>query len=237
MERLTLNAGLRWEPYFGTNFDNGAISNFVLDNFRGGVKSTVYVNAPAGLIYPGRPRVPRRQDGVEQAVAEFLAAPGRRMGRERRRPNRGALLVRDQLRVSGSRVPAGGGAGGPVQQPRRPEWKPAVRGSVSRGPRRAAAPGAESDPQRRGVPRVRVVLGDRSRHQLDARPVVERHRRAAGRRIHAGVGQLPGQLSRSPVGQRPAEPGRLPGPRPMHAAGRVRIRPARPRRTSSSGVR
>ena len=28
-DRVTLNVGLRWEPYFGQNIDNGAISNFV----------------------------------------------------------------------------------------------------------------------------------------------------------------------------------------------------------------
>ena len=63
LERVTLNAGLRWEPFLGTNFDNGAISNFVLDNFRSGVKSTVYVNAPAGLIYPGDPGFPEGKTG------------------------------------------------------------------------------------------------------------------------------------------------------------------------------
>ena len=71
MERLTLNAGLRWEPYFGTNFDNGAISNFVLDNFRTGVKSTVYVNAPAGLIYPGDPGFPDGKTGLSKRWLNF----------------------------------------------------------------------------------------------------------------------------------------------------------------------
>ena len=52
---MTLNLGLRWEPYFGTNFKDATISNFVRDNFDKGVKSTVYINAPAGLIYPGDP--------------------------------------------------------------------------------------------------------------------------------------------------------------------------------------
>ena len=52
-DRLTLNAGLRWEPFFGTYADNRAISNFVLENFRKGIKSTQYDNAPPGLTYPG----------------------------------------------------------------------------------------------------------------------------------------------------------------------------------------
>jgi hypothetical protein len=74
--RLTLNAGLRWEPYFGTNFDNGAISNFVLDNFKKGVKSTVYVNAPAGLIYPGDPGFPKGKTGLNQQWLNFSPRVG-----------------------------------------------------------------------------------------------------------------------------------------------------------------
>ena len=76
MDRLTLNGGLRWEPYFGTNFDNGAISNFVLDNFRGGVKSTVYVNAPAGLIYPGDPGFPEGKTGLSKRWLNFSPRVG-----------------------------------------------------------------------------------------------------------------------------------------------------------------
>ena len=30
---MTLNVGLRWEPYFGTNFKDATISNFVRENF------------------------------------------------------------------------------------------------------------------------------------------------------------------------------------------------------------
>jgi hypothetical protein len=54
-DRVTLNGGLRWEPYFGQNILNGAISNFSMENFRNNVKTSVYKNAPAGLIYPGDP--------------------------------------------------------------------------------------------------------------------------------------------------------------------------------------
>ena len=70
-ERVTLNTGLRWEPYFGTNFDNGAISNFVLDNFKKGIKSTVYTNAPAGLIYPGDPGFPEGKTGLNKQWLNF----------------------------------------------------------------------------------------------------------------------------------------------------------------------
>jgi len=62
--RMTLNAGVRWEPYFGQNLLNGAIYNFSLENFRNNVKSTVFTNAPAGLIYPGDPGFPPGRSGL-----------------------------------------------------------------------------------------------------------------------------------------------------------------------------
>ena len=61
-DRLTLNVGLRWEPYFGQNITNGAVSNFVLENFRQGIKTKRFTNAPAGIIYPGDPGFP---DGLK----------------------------------------------------------------------------------------------------------------------------------------------------------------------------
>jgi hypothetical protein len=51
--RVTVNGGLRWEPFFGQNVENGVISVFSMDNFDRGVKSTVFLNAPAGLLYDG----------------------------------------------------------------------------------------------------------------------------------------------------------------------------------------
>jgi hypothetical protein len=51
--RVTVNGGVRWEPYFGQNVRNGVLSVFNMDNFRKGVRSTVFLNAPAGLLYAG----------------------------------------------------------------------------------------------------------------------------------------------------------------------------------------
>jgi hypothetical protein len=62
--RLTVNAGVRWEPYFGQNLLNGATYNFSLENFRKNVKSTMFRNAPAGLIYPGDPGFPPGRSGL-----------------------------------------------------------------------------------------------------------------------------------------------------------------------------
>ena len=64
--RMTINAGVRWEPYFGQNLSNGAIYNFSLENFRNNVKSTVFRNAPAGLIYPGDPGFPPGRSGLHR---------------------------------------------------------------------------------------------------------------------------------------------------------------------------
>jgi hypothetical protein len=51
--KLTVNLGLRWEPFLPPAMKNGAIYNFNLANFYAGVKSTVYNNAPAGMTFPG----------------------------------------------------------------------------------------------------------------------------------------------------------------------------------------
>ena len=54
-ERITINGGIRWEPYLGENMRNGAISNFSFENFAAGIKTKRFLNAPAGLMYPGDP--------------------------------------------------------------------------------------------------------------------------------------------------------------------------------------
>ncbi len=64
-DRLTLNLGVRWEPYFGQNITNGAVSNFVLENFRQGIKTQRFMNAPAGIIYPGDPGFPDGLKGTD----------------------------------------------------------------------------------------------------------------------------------------------------------------------------
>ena len=75
-DRVTINAGLRWEPYFGQSVLNGAISNFSLDNFRRNVKSTVFRNAPAGLIYPGDDGYPSGKTGLNTQWWNFSPRVG-----------------------------------------------------------------------------------------------------------------------------------------------------------------
>jgi len=60
---VTVNYGMRWEPYFGQNVENNAVTIFRMENFQKVVKSTVFHNAPAGLTYPGDPGFPKGQTG------------------------------------------------------------------------------------------------------------------------------------------------------------------------------
>lgn len=52
---LTVNFGIRWEPFLPPSEINGSVYNFSLANLIAGVKSTQFVNAPPGLSYPGDP--------------------------------------------------------------------------------------------------------------------------------------------------------------------------------------
>jgi hypothetical protein len=51
--RVTLNYGLRWEPYLSAKDANGFNTAFIRGNFDKGIRSTIYPNAPIGLVFPG----------------------------------------------------------------------------------------------------------------------------------------------------------------------------------------
>ncbi len=53
--RLTLNYGLRWEPFFPMQVGDGRVYTFSLARFYAGTESTVWTNAPPGFYYPGDP--------------------------------------------------------------------------------------------------------------------------------------------------------------------------------------
>jgi hypothetical protein len=53
--RLTVNMGVRWEPYLPAEQFNGAIYNFNMADMIASKYTTVYKNAPPGLTYPGDP--------------------------------------------------------------------------------------------------------------------------------------------------------------------------------------
>jgi hypothetical protein len=50
---FTLNAGVRWEPYLAAHDDYGFYSHFDMDWFVAGRRSSVFTNAPAGMMFQG----------------------------------------------------------------------------------------------------------------------------------------------------------------------------------------
>ena len=75
-KRVTLNMGLRWDPYQGAVWENGTITNFSLDNFHSGVKSTMFPNAPPGLLFPGDPGFPPGKTGFNKQWWNFSPRAG-----------------------------------------------------------------------------------------------------------------------------------------------------------------
>jgi hypothetical protein len=58
--RLTLNYGVRWNPFFPEEFIQSDTNNFSLASFYANQKSTVIPTAPPGFTYPGDPGFPGR---------------------------------------------------------------------------------------------------------------------------------------------------------------------------------
>ena len=72
---LTINAGIRWEPFIPLRNTYSWASNFDEARFRAGVKSKVYPQAPAGLLFPGDDGYPGR--GTSEAKwAQFAPRLG-----------------------------------------------------------------------------------------------------------------------------------------------------------------
>jgi Carboxypeptidase regulatory-like domain len=55
---LTLNYGVRWEPYFGPYDANAKHAFFSRERFDKGIKSDVFPNAPAGIYFQGEGGIP-----------------------------------------------------------------------------------------------------------------------------------------------------------------------------------
>lgn len=51
--RLTVNYGLRWEPYLAGSILNGWVTHFNQQDLLNNTHSTIYPNAPAGTLFPG----------------------------------------------------------------------------------------------------------------------------------------------------------------------------------------
>jgi Carboxypeptidase regulatory-like domain/TonB dependent receptor len=72
--RLTLNLGLRYDPQFPWKETKYRIEQFSVSNYYANVKSNVYTNAPAGLLFPGDAGVP--QWGTNGSYANFSPRVG-----------------------------------------------------------------------------------------------------------------------------------------------------------------
>jgi hypothetical protein len=72
----TLNYGLRWEPWFPQQHDNGAVYNFSVERFRAGQRSTVFPQAPPGFTYPGDPGFPNGKAGMHTVWSNFTPRIG-----------------------------------------------------------------------------------------------------------------------------------------------------------------
>jgi hypothetical protein len=62
--RVTVNLGVRWEPYFGQYVENDAVVIWKQENFDQNIRSRVFLNAPPGLIYPGDEGFPDGKTGL-----------------------------------------------------------------------------------------------------------------------------------------------------------------------------
>jgi hypothetical protein len=67
--RLTLNLGLRYDPFFPWQERKGRVEQFVPQDYINNVRSTQFINAPPGLLFPGDPGVP--QWGVDARLTNF----------------------------------------------------------------------------------------------------------------------------------------------------------------------
>jgi len=67
LPKLTLNYGLRWQPSIPQNVED--VYNFDYARFQQGIKSNVFLNAPAGLYYRGDPGFPN--DGINARWLQF----------------------------------------------------------------------------------------------------------------------------------------------------------------------
>ena len=65
-DRLTLNYGLRWEPYLPIVHVDKSVSHFDMNALRKGIKTTLFDNAPPGIFYNGDPGFPGQEGMYKQ---------------------------------------------------------------------------------------------------------------------------------------------------------------------------
>ena len=219
--RLTLNYGLRWEPFFPQQLVNGAVYQFDMDRFRAGTKSTVFPNGPAGLYFPGDQDFPS-QAGMLTDWNNF----GPRVGLAWDPAGDGKTSVRAAYGKSYEFVNAQFHLNTSVAPP----WGSEVR--------LTNPPGGLDNPflgSPGGQTNIFPVTFDQNapfsingpflvvdqRHGVDQRPLVQRDRRAAARRQVVCVGRLRRQPDEQHLGVDAAQQ------RAVHSCSRYRCRAER----------
>ena len=74
--RLTLTYGLRWDPFISPKDANGFVTAFSRENFDKGIRSTVYTNAPVGLLFKGDPGFPTDGGNNKNQMNQFSPRVG-----------------------------------------------------------------------------------------------------------------------------------------------------------------
>ena len=74
--RLLLSYGIRWEPYTPVYSKFGEFDHFIQANFNNNVHSSVYTNAPAGLIFPGDTQWTSGKSMANNRLNQFLPRVG-----------------------------------------------------------------------------------------------------------------------------------------------------------------
>ena len=215
-DRVTLNAGLRWEPFFGQQIENGSISVFNFENFRTGTRTQRFQNAPPGLMYPGDAGFPEGNSGMKRQWLNLSP----RVGVAWDVTGDGRTAVRSSYGVSydfvSAQVPVHCRFRAAVQQPHRTAREDDARGSVRDRAGRTDASGAQGSARQCAVSGLRRLRHSRYREQFAAGPELERHPRAADWQRVGRVGQLPRQLRRSVVGCPADQSGRVHGSGSVH---------------------
>jgi hypothetical protein len=73
---MTLNYGLRWEPWFPQQQRNGAIYHFDTARYLAGTRSAEFPNAPPGFTYPGDDGFANGNAGMEKDWTAFAPRVG-----------------------------------------------------------------------------------------------------------------------------------------------------------------
>ena len=76
IRRITLNYGVRWEPFLAPKDRNGFTTAFIRENFDKGIHSVAYPNAPAGLVFTGDPGFPTNNANTNNQYKQIAPRVG-----------------------------------------------------------------------------------------------------------------------------------------------------------------